>query len=597
MNRDVTVISPQDLSIPGLFAKRVELSPNEDSYHFFDHRSGCWQTLSWIRMEERVSLWRTAFAGENFEPGDRVAIMLPNCLEWTCFDLAAQSLGLVVVPLYANDRPDNVSYILQHTGSRLLLCPDQEFWTSLCQTGDRLDKLQRVLVKEDSGISPGDSKLMPMGEWLPKRTGKAAATLPGPDDLATIVYTSGTTGRPKGVMLSHRNILENAFTGLQCSDICPDDVFLSFLPLSHMLERTAGYYLPMMAGASVAYARSIQDLSKDLANVRPTVLVAVPRIFERLYSKISIQVSKQSAFTQALFKKACDTGWRRYLHTQSKAGWSADFILHPLLNTLVGKKIREKLGGRLRVVISGGAPLPTGVARTLIGLGIPIYQGYGLTETSPIISVNRMNNNRIDSVGELLPGIEAKISENGELLVRGSCVMQGYWKNPEATAEAIDHEGWLHTGDIAEYDGTHLKITGRLKDILVMSNSEKISPTDIETAIAADPLFEQSMIVGEGRPYLTLLAVLNPELWVELARELDLPPEDDSLSNELVRSEIMRRIEQCLRSFPGFAWVRNICLSLKPWTVEQGYLTPTLKLKRKNILDSMHDEVERMYQT
>ena len=594
-----SAIPVTNLSIPALFQQRVKDTPSAPAYHFFDHRTSQWQTLTWAEMEKRVSNWSAALDSENLRPGDRVALMIPNGINWVCFDLAAQSLGLIVVPLYANDRPENVLYILEHTRSKLLLCNAPAFVEELSRLRSPGSKKfpERVIITEPGDTATGGKGVVDLAKWLIESAAPAEYRRAAPDDLATIVYTSGTTGRPKGVMLSHRNMLENAAAGLASIRILADDVFLSFLPLSHMLERTAGYYLPMIAGSSVAYARSIQDLSDDLVFIKPTVLVAVPRIFEQLHNKLMIRVNKQSALMRWLFQLAINIGWRSYLYQQHRQNWSPDMLLQPLLNRLVGRKVRERLGGKLRVVISGGAALSYEIAKKLIGLGLPIYQGYGLTESSPVISVNRVDSNYPDTVGPPLPGVTIKLSEAGELLVRGSCVMKGYWENPEATAEVIDDDGWLHTGDVAALSGEHLKIVGRVKDILVLSNSEKISPTDMETAIGSDPLFEQNMIIGEGRPYLTLLAVLNQEMWQQLATRLEISAEDSSLADEQVRAEIMKRVEQCLQSFPGYAWIRNVSLSLKPWTVEQGLLTPTMKLRRKTILSAMADEIDRMYQT
>ncbi len=598
MTRPADIIDTPSLSIPTLFQERVRRSPDGPAYQFYDARDTAWHHLTWSETEARVARWRAGLFGEALDRGDRVAVLLPNGINWVCFDLAALSLGLVVVPLYANDRPDNIAYILEQTEARVLLCPGPFYREKISPLTGALSMLRRVITVEDEQTCPVDQtarRAVTLADWLPA-DGRKADNLPTDEELATIVYTSGTTGRPKGVMLSHRNIVGNAAAGLSCIPIYPDDLLLSFLPLSHMLERTAGYYLPMMAGATVAYARSILQLSDDLAEIRPTVLVAVPKIFERLHSKVRIKLSQESTLKQKLFALAVDIGWRRYLHSQHRAHWSPGFLLQPLLDRLVGAKVRERLGGRLRIVISGGAALSFEVARTLIGLGIRIYQGYGLTETSPIISVNRLEDNRPEGVGPLLPGIAAKTGEYDELLVRGSNVMLGYWRNPEATAEVLDENGWLRTGDTARIEDDHLRITGRLKEILVLSNGEKVSPSDVETAIAADPLFEQNLVIGEGRPYLTVLAVLNQELWKQLAAQAGLPDDEMSLADQTVRTMLLRRIEGCLQQFPGFAWIRDIHLSLQPWTVEQGFLTPTMKLRRKNILSAFHDEVERLYQ-
>lgn len=593
-----TAIPINNLTIPALFHKRVLKTPLAPAYTAYNNTDDVWYSLNWREMAELVGRWIKAFKTEDVKRGDRVALMLSNGINWSAFDLAAQSLGLIVVPLYSNDRADNVAYILEHTGSKLFLLNGVSFWNTLTSSTDEhhFEFLDRVIVVDGEIGNIVDSKVISLHDWLPDTADDYEADQVAPEDTATIVYTSGTTGRPKGVMLSHRNIIDNAGAGLASIDIFPEDVFLSFLPLSHMLERTAGYYLPMIAGSSIAYARSIQELSDDLISIKPTVLVAVPRIFERLYAKLMIGISKQSPLMRALFELATKTGWHDHLVQQNQKSWTPEMLLQPLLHRLVGRKVQKKLGGKLRVVISGGAPLSFEVAQVLIGLGLPIYQGYGLTEASPVISVNRVKDNNPDTVGLVLPGLEVCTSPDGELLVKGSSVMQGYWRNQKATREVINEEGWLHTGDIAKLEGNHLKIVGRVKDILILSNSEKVSPTDMETAIGNDPLFEQSMIVGEGRPYLTLLAVLNQEMWYQLAEKLDISPEDSSLLDEQVRAAIMKRVEQSLHSFPGFAWVKNISISLNPWTVEQGFLTPTLKLKRKNILSAMRDEIDRMYQ-
>lgn len=591
------VIPHHGLSIPGLYRERVSRTPSAPAYYYYDQQSLSWNSLSWLQAHERVSMWFKALSEEKLHRGDRVAIMLPNSPDWFCFDLASMALGLVVVPLYINDRPENVAYILEHTQAKVFICQSSFYHDKLLSLISPLDSLNRIVIADRSTEQSADPRATSLAEWLPDSGIDLPDKLPAAGDLATIVYTSGTTGRPKGVMLSHGNILGNSVAGLEAIPIFPTDLFLSFLPLSHMLERTAGYYLPMMAGAAVAYSRSIQDLTEDLATIKPTILVAVPKIFERLHSKLSVTISEQSALKQRLFSMARDIGWRQYQYQQHQGNWHVDLLLQPLLHRLVSRKVCARLGGKLRVVISGGAPLSYEVAKNLIGLGIKIYQGYGLTEASPIVSVNRIENNRPETVGSLLSGVQAKISDNGELLIRGPNVMLGYWQDAAATSKAIDNQGWLHTGDTGEMRDDCVCITGRLKDILVLSNGEKISPTDVETAIAADPLFEQNLVVGEGRPYLTLLAVLNPELWQQFAQKAGFSPDDLSLSDEKVRNLVLQRIEHCLRNFPGFAWIRDIHISNKPWTVDEGFLTPTLKLKRKNILSALQDDIERMYQT
>ncbi|MGB3209314.1 MAG: long-chain fatty acid--CoA ligase [Desulforhopalus sp.] len=589
-------ISPESCSsLPGLFLARVSKTPDGIAYRYCNKMSEKWHTTTWKTMAGTVGRWRTAMQQEGLETGARVAVMLPNCPEWVAFDQAALSLGLVVVPLYSNDRPENIAYILENTETKILLCPGLPFWQHLSPVLERLTSLQRIITIDFCQTRQIDSRITCITNWLPESEENASLYTPVINETASIVYTSGTTGLPKGVMLSHRNILDNSYGGLQCMDIFPADTFLSFLPLSHMLERTAGYYLPMMAGATVAFARSIPDLAEDLTIVRPSVMVAVPRIFERIHAGIVSTLTSKPKPITALFRSAVKTGWKSFLYEQGRAPWSISLLAQPLLDALVAKKVRKKLGGRLRVIITGGAPLSNEISQFFIGLGLPLYQGYGLTETSPVISVNRPDDNRPEGVGKPLPGIEVKIGNEQELLVRGSCVMQGYWRNEEATASTIDSEGWLHTGDKASLEDGHIRITGRLKDIIVLSNGEKVALTDMEMAIAMDPLFEFNVVIGEGRPFLSMIGVLNRPLWEELAKQLGVPPDPDSVNLPEVQEAVLARLEKLLSRFPGFVYIKDVTLSLAPWTVENGLLTPTLKLKRAAIEKQMQAEIEKIY--
>lgn len=596
--KDITdYISPQSCtSLPELFLTRVSKNPEKVAYRYYDKAENRWAAATWEEMGKAVARWRTAFRQEEMRPGERVAVMLANCPEWVVFDLAALSLGLIVVPLYANDRPENIAYILENTEAKILVFPGLSTWRHLIPVADRLTGLKRILTIDSCLPQQDEPRLRCLDDWLPEASASEATYSPTVNETASIVYTSGTTGMPKGVMLSHRNILENCYGGLLCMDIYPGDTMLSFLPLSHMLERTAGYYLPMMAGATVAFARSIPDLPEDLVTVRPTVMVAVPRIFERIHSGIISKLAAKPKPLAALFRLAVRIGWKAFLYRQGRAPWTAALLLRPLLDVLIARTVRQKLGGRLRIIITGGAPLSSEISEFFLGLGLPLYQGYGLTETSPVISVNREEDNRPEGVGKPLPGVEVRIGDNQELLVRGSCVMQGYWKNEQATAKAIDSGGWLHTGDKASLADGHIRITGRLKEIIVLSNGEKVSLTDMEMAIAMDPLFEYNVVVGEGRPYLSMLGVLNRHLWEELAAQLGVPPTAESLNLPEVHSAVLARLEKLLSRFPGFVFIKKVSLSLAPWTVEDGLLTPTLKLKRTAIEKHFKDEIEGIYQ-
>lgn len=595
-NESHLVTPEQAGTLSGLFFERVKRTPDALAYRYHDPASETWKDLSWSEAGVEAARWQAALASENLQPGDRVAILMQNCPQWVMFDQAALANGLVVVPLYTQDRAENAAYILQNAGVKVLLIGHQEHWDALQAVWDQLGFLTRIISLEhiDTTGHP-DSRLRTAGEWLPDEAELMRVNWDA-DSLATIVYTSGTTGRPKGVMLSHRNILWNAYRSLQVVERTPEDLFLSFLPLSHTLERTGGYYLPMMLGAGVAYNRSIPQLAEDLLAVRPTIMISVPRIFERVYNKIHAGLEEKSPVARALFGMAVKVGWKRFEYQQGRGGWSPGLLLWPLLNKLVASKVMEKLGGRLSLAVVGGAPLPIDVAKLFIGLGLPMIQGYGLTETSPVISVNPIENNDPRGVGCLLEDVEARFGDKDELQVRSPGVMLGYWANEKATRDVLDEDGWLHTGDKAKLEDGQLYITGRLKEIIVLANGEKVPPADMEMAIIADTLFEQAMVVGDSRPYLSALLVLNPEQWAVLADQLGVDPEgSDACNSSQVYEAILERVARQLSAFPGYARIRRVHCQLDPWSIEDGLITPTLKLKRNKVCERFAEQIEDMY--
>lgn len=592
-------ITPEEAgTISGLFRERIRRTPQKIAYRFYDIASARWSATTWKSMANEVARWQAAFQKEELQEGDRVGVMLRNSREWVVFDQAASGLGLVTVPIFAEDRPDNVAYIANHAGIKLLVVEGRRQWQRVQEVSEELKGIQRIVsvntIEEED--KPNDARLESLTDWIFGLTGELITQEADPDTLATIVYTSGTTGRPKGVMLSHRNIVMNAYSASICGDL-REEVFLSFLPLSHMLERTGGYYMPMVIGAEVAFARSIAQLGEDLQTIKPTMLISVPRIYERVYGKIIDKLKTESALKRALFNRAVEVGWRHFEYTQGRAPWRPSLLEWPLLRKLVAGKIAERLGGRMRLAVCGGAALSPAVSRVFIGLGITVLQGYGMTESSPVISVNREDNNIPASIGLALPGVEVKIGENDELLARGHCVMLGYWQNEQATRETIDADGWLKTGDKARIDEReHIYITGRIKEIIVLANGEKVPPADMEIAICMDSLFEQVMILGEGRPFLSAIAVLNEEKWQEFADELDVDPKDEAVLKErFVEKSVIGRLSQQLGAFPGFAQIRRITLTLEPWTVDNGLMTHTMKVKRARVMKQFTDEVEGMY--
>ena len=567
------------------------------AYRDFNTHHGNWRDYTWGQINHQVARWQAALVKDGLKAGDRVGVMLRNSPEWVIFDQAAMGLGLVVVPLYTQDRPDNVAYILNDSGCKVLLFGTNEQWQTFNEVRAQLTGLVRILTVESLPGAPDDPRLRDVEHWLTEPGGETQHVSRDANALATIVYTSGTTGRPKGVMLSHMNILSNAYAGLRRLTVQQSDSFLSFLPLSHTFERTCGYYLTIMCGATVTYSRGIPQLAEDLGVIRPTLLISVPRISERIWGAIRAKLDEGSPLKKKLFMTAVDVGYARFEHAQGRGPWQASFLLWPVLNALVASKVLARLGGRMRAAMSGGAALPPDISRVFIGLGLPVLQGYGLTETSPIACANSPEDNLPASVGTTVDGVEVKIGENNALLIKGPNVMMGYWNNEAATKAMIQADGWLNSGDTARIDEKgHVFITGRIKEIIVLSNGEKLPPVDMENAILRDPLFEQVMMLGEAKPYLSLIAVLNGEHWKTLAAEKGWNAGDAAaLRGEAVEQAIKARVAAQMKQFPGYAQVRRVMVTLDPWTMENGLLTPTLKLKRPKVMEKYGAEIGQLY--
>lgn len=574
------------LTIAEMFARRVALTPDKTAYIEFNKKENCWRNYSWQKismLSASIQGWLQAY---KLSAGDSIALMLGNSVYWVAIDQAAAGLGLITVPLYPNDRVDNVAYILGQTSSQILFI-DSEQQYKLCQhLVDEIDSLKSIV----SVNSLADKNINALTDLAPSETEQNFQT--GSihcDHPATIVYTSGTTGRPKGVVLSHRNILSNAAAASRAVSVGEQDRLLSFLPLSHTFERTVGYYAPMIHGAEIVYARSIDKLADDLKTMCPTVLISVPRIYEKVYDRIQAKVQSKSMLMQKIFHWAHSIGYQRYCHKQNTAAWSSSFLLYPLLDLIVARKIRAGLGGRLKYAVAGGAAFSAKINAFFLGMGINVLQGYGMTESSPVISTNLKDHNIIGSVGKLLDNVEAKFSDVGELMVRGPSVMQAYLNNPQATSDVLTSDGWLHTGDIARIENGFLFITGRVKEIIVLSNGEKIPPHDVEHAICTDSLIDQCIVIGEQKSFLSAIVVLN----VEQCKKLAIGK--DQLNDEQLKSMLLQRISECMRNFPGYAQIFQVTATMDAWGIENGLMTPTLKVKRDKVKALFEQEIEAMY--
>jgi len=522
---------------------------------------GAWRDISAREIAAYAARWQAFLRAEGLAPGDRVALCLKNGIHWVAADQGALGLGLVVVPLYADDNPENVAWCLENSGARLLVAENSRMADALQAVATSLPRVLCLAADPGSGRDVVEA-------MLPKQASAFEAAPLEDGALATICYTSGTAGRPKGVMLTHGNILANVAACERLRLARSDDVFLSLLPLSHMFERTGGYYLPLAIGAKVTYARSVSQLAEDLASERPTVMFAVPRVFEKFAARVNEALAK-SPTKKRLFDRVVAAGGR----AQRREAGLVDRMVLALLRDRVAGPVRARLGGRMRFAVLGGAPLDPAIAWLFLGLGLPVLQGYGMTEASPVISVNRLEGNVPESVGMPLDNVEVRIAADGELLARGPSIMKGYWNNPEASAKSIDREGWLHTGDLAEIRDGRIFIRGRLKDVLVLSNGEKLPPQDVELAILGDGVFEQGILIGEGRPFLTLVAV---------TRETD-------------EKNLIRRANDRLKEFPRYIRVRRVVATREPWTIENGLLTPTLKVKRDRVQERFRAEIEHAY--
>lgn len=598
--RDLDVLS----TIPEMLALQVEKRPDAVGWKSWDPVKKSWRDWTFRQGYDEVQRWRHAFAGLGLTRGTRVAMLLPNCIEAVLFDQAALANALTPVPLHAIDTPKSSAYILNDSGAEVLVTNKKLKW-GLVREAAELPNLKLVVITDDDFADDPDADIpmLSLETWLAKTPDAPLPPGPRSTDLAALVYTSGTTGNPKGVMLTHRNVLSNLRGVLQSLQPYADETLLSFLPLSHTFERTASYYLAVGTGLTLAFNRSIATLADDLKSIRPTILMSVPRVYDMIYGKLRDGLAKKPAYVRYLFNWAVEVGWRRFCRENglpiepSGRAW-LDPLVAGFLDKKIGKQLRSVFGDRIHLYISGGAALNPAVAKVFLGLGVPIFQGYGMTETSPIIAVNKVGQNHPSTVGPKLDNIEVKLGDGGELLVRGPSVMQGYWHREEATRAILSDDGWLSTGDVAEiYQDGCIRITGRIKEIIVTSTGEKVPPADLEAAVETDPLFAQTLAVGDDRICIALVAVVNPDEWQRLCAELKLDPEDPkSLDSREAQQAALKRIKKAAADFPNYGVPRLVKLVREPWTIENGMLTPTLKLKRSIITRRYASDIDALYE-
>jgi len=592
--------------LPELITHHIPVRSDLPAVTDYDSAKKEWKTLTFGQLHAEAERWAKALTKSGLKKGDRVAMLLPNCTTAIAFDQGALRAGLVPVPLHLIDTPANCAFIIGDSGAKALVIMNRARWHAIekVATNGEVSAIETVIYVDDEAEESDVPKIYNAQEWLKDAENSTIPyEAPSEEDLACLVYTSGTTGKPKGVMLTHKNIMSDVQTLLYNIEPSGTDVWLSFLPLSHMFERTTTYYIGLGMGNHVYFNRGIPRLLDDLKIARPTILMSVPRIYEKVYAKIQERLRVAKPIQRKVFMAAVEAGWRNFRQAnqlpseEGNAPRIWDKLLDPFYERAVRKKIKDQFGGRLRVAVSGGAPLSLDVAKVFCGLGINIHQGYGMTETSPIVSVNRLGSNDPTTVGPIMPEFEFKLGPKDELLLRGPQVMKGYWKLPEKTAEVLTEDGWLSTGDQADIlPGNMLRIKGRIKEIIVTSNGEKIAPVDVEQAMETDPLFAQTMVVGEGYPFVVAVIVLGQGQWEDLAKKLNVDPTDKaSLTNKSVKLAVLKRIKAACKELPQYGVPRSVCLSLEPWTIENSMLTPTLKIRRRIITAAFKNDIDKLY--
>lgn len=575
------------MTIPQKFKEIAERFSNRPALKFKYH--GAYISITFSELQRRVQILTRGLQELGVQKGDRLAILSENRSEWVRADLAILTLGAITVPIHTTLSAKIIAHILNDSGVKILFVSSQDLFNKLLLIENDLSALQVIIyINLDQRPENFSKKLISLDEVM-KLGEQTAAVLPAevnPDDVASIVYTSGTTALPKGVMLTHRNFLLNAEAAVTCVPVDENDVLLSFLPLSHVLEKTCGYYAPLLCrGCCIAYAESIKTLPLNLKEVKPTILVSVPRIFEKVHDQIWEKVKRGGKLKYKIFvwalKQAPGT-WRYKI---------ADF--------LVFRKIRANLGGRLRLTICGGASLNHKLGRFFQRLGIKIVEGYGLTETSPVVTVNRPNNIKFGTVGQQLPAVEIEIAADKEILVRGPNVMKGYYNNEALTKEVIDADGFFHTGDLGflSSDG-FLVIIGRKKEMICLSNGKIVWPEQLEVVLNNDRFIVQSLVYGNSRSFLA--ALLVPD-WAEVIRTLDelgiSTREPDELLNEPELIKFFeRRLEKINGQFADWEKIRKFTILRREFSQEKDELTPTLKVRRHIIEEHYSKQLEKMYQ-
>lgn len=602
----MSVIKPFK-TIPELFSILTEDYAKSANHPLMKYKSeGQFRDVSYDQFRNETELFALGLATLGIKRGDKISIISENRPEWVYSDMAILNLGGVDVPLYPSLTADTIEFILNNSESVAIIASNKFQLNKILKVRNNLRTLKFIIILNEKDFFQGVPNLYTFKE-IQERGSVFKQKNPFflkenikqcfEEDLCSIIYTSGTTGEPKGVMLTHKNIVSNVMAASDSIPFSKDDVFLSFLPLCHIFERMAGYYTAFSSGALVCYAESIESVAQNMVECKPTILTSVPRLFERMYSKIKKNVESQPEKKQKIFNWAVNIGQQYVEAKKADRVTVALTIKHKLADKLVFKKLKDKTGGRLRFFVSGGAALPRELGEFFEAIGLVILEGYGLTESSPVIAVNRLDDYKFGTVGKVFPGVEVKIASDGEILARGPNIMQGYYKNKKET-DATIKDGWLHTGDIGVFDAEgFLMITDRKKHLFKTSTGKYIAPTPIENMFLASKYIDQFVLIGDRRMFLSALIVPDFEAIKEYAdsHKIDYNTVEDLTRNKEIYELIEKDLEKFQKKLANYERVRKFTLLDHQFSLETGEITPSLKIKRKFIEERYSNLIDEMY--
>jgi long-chain acyl-CoA synthetase len=606
--RGSPLIPDEPKTLSDLFNQASQKHDRKDALSF--KRNGEWHHISSRQLVERIGNAALGLCSLGLRKGDRVAILATNSPEWTITDAACQFAGLLDVPVYPTLAESSVRYILDDSGARVFVIEDLAAYERVREALNDCGSIEKYIFFNRAGVELEDAisltELEQLGQQLqnehPQLLDSLVRSTRG-DDIATIIYTSGTTGEPKGVMLTHANIISNVFDAGEKYDFSTDDVSLSVLPLCHIFERT-GMYLYISSGMAVHYAESIEKIPDNLQEVRPTIFIGVPRIFEKVYARARLKAARSNKIRESIFDWAIAVAVETATHVDRDEPIPLSLKLkHSIADRLVYKKLRDFFGGRLRACITGGAALSDDIYLIFTGAGITIYQGYGLTETSPVISSNNPFSGRLGTVGKPIRNVEVRLALDGEIEVRGPGVMAGYYNKPDANRDAFTDDGWFRTGDIGEIDEDgFLRITDRKKELFKTSGGKYIAPSHIEQMIRSSKFISQAVLIGDGRKFPSALIVPNFDMLASYAehKNLDIKTAVEFCAHPRIINLIERQIAEHTTGLSQFEKVKKFALIENEMTVDGGELTPTLKVRRrivdekyKSVIDKMYDDAEK----